>query len=66
MEKSLRQFTKLPDVLIEIVCAFATPLPIPFEFFRFDRRSFCPEYNEAGLYGQYPQPETTLSGLSWF
>ena len=65
METSLREFTKLPDVLIEVVCAYAKPLPKPFEPFSFDRRWFCSEYNGDGLYGQYPQVETQLSGLTF-
>ena len=65
MEKSLRELTNLPDVLVQIVCAFARPLPMPFQYLSFDRQWFCSEYDEAGLYGQYPQPETTLSGLTF-
>ena len=64
MEQSLLEFTKLPNVLVEIVCAFAEPPPRPFEPFSFDRRWFCSEYDGDGLYGQYPQAETALSGLT--
>ena len=65
METSLREFTKLPDVLIEVVCAYAKPLPKPFEPFSFDRRWFCSEYDGNRLYGQYPQVETQLSGITF-
>ena len=61
----LRQFTNLPDVLIQVVCAYAKTLPKPFEPFSFDRRWFCREYDGDGLYGQYPQVETALSGLTF-
>ena len=66
MEKSLSDLTKLPDVLVSIVCAYAKPLPKPFEPFSFDRRWFCgAEFDENRLYGQYPNVSTTLSGLTF-
>jgi hypothetical protein len=52
--------TYVPHDLAILICAFAKPMPLPFNYWSLWKE--VPEYDSKGIYGHLPMCSTDLPG----